>query len=103
MNSTPRPISVSVISWILIITSGFSVVFLPFSLNNPTSQQVFRVTGAPPAAVLALSLLGGIANIAAGVAMLKRLRWGRQLYLVVTPFVLLLSIAIYGLSLLAIF
>jgi len=98
-----RPLTVSIVSWILIVSSGWSLLFLPFSLNNPTTRQVFQATEAAPVAVILLNVLGGLANIAAGLAMLKRRRWGRQLYVTATPAIILIGMLLYHFRLLPFF
>ncbi len=103
LTTQKRPLAVSIISWILIVSSGWTLPFLPFSLNNPTIQQVLQATGVAPAAVLLLNLLGAVANVAAGVAMLKRRRWGRQLYLIATPAIALVGMILYHFRLLPLF
>jgi len=96
MNTRRRPISISIISWFLIITAVWTIFYTPFSINNPVTQQIFQATGASPLVALLIGELGGIANITAGAAMLKRRRWGRQLYLIATPVTLILSVLLYG-------
>lgn len=94
--------SLSIISWFLIVTSGWAVLYTPFGLDNPVTQQMFQTTGASPKAVLIVGFISGITTVIAGIAMLKRQKWGRQLYLIMTPLVLLLSAALYNFKLIGI-
>ena len=102
MNTRIRPISISVISWFLIITAVWTIFYTPYSMNNPVTQQISQETGVSPLVALLVAELSGIANFTAGAAMLKRRRWGRQLYLIATPVTLFISVLLYGVKFLGI-
>ena len=103
MDTAQMPISVTIISWLLIVTSAFTLLYTPFSFNNQATRGMIHALEVSPLTVILLSFFGGFVNLTAGVAMLKKLRWGRQLYLIVTPLFLLLTIVLYHFKLLAIF
>jgi hypothetical protein len=96
MNTQRRPLSVSIISWYLVLSSGLSALSAPFLLNEPVNRKLLGASGASPVAVLVLSVTGGVAFIVAGVAMLKGRNWGRMLYLYGAPIGFVVSIGLYG-------
>lgn len=96
MNPGPRPRSVTVISWFLILTSMWGIVAAPIVLLNPVSRRMVEDSGGSPVAGLVLGVVAGVLDIAAGVGMLNGRRWGRRLYLVATPVLLALSAALQG-------
>ena len=53
--------------------------------------------------VVLLSLFGGIINLVSGAAILKRKIWGRRVYFIITPIILLISIEMYGTKFLFLF
>jgi hypothetical protein len=96
MNTNRRPVSVTIISWYLILVFGLLLVSAPFVLNEPETRKFLAISGASPVAALLLSVAGGIAFISAGVAMLKGKDWGRKLYLSAAPVSLAVTIWLYG-------
>lgn len=56
---------------------------------------MMHVMGITPMTMILLSFVGGVVDLAAGVAMLKRQRWGRQCYLIASPLFLMLTIFLY--------
>jgi hypothetical protein len=96
MSMNRRPISVSIISWYLIVTCGLGALGAPFLLNEPVSRKLLGATGASPVAALLFSVAGGIVLVTAGVAMLKGRNWGRTLYLFAIPVNTVLSLGLYG-------
>ena len=103
MSSKTRPVIVSVVSWLLIISSGVGLLSTPLSLKNPLTKQLLEATGTSTLVVLLLTAFSAFVNIAAGVAMLKGRRWGRRLYVISAPIILLLSTVLYGVKLVAFF
>jgi len=103
MNTRKRPLTVSIISWVLIVTAAVSFLFLPISFNSPTTREAMKSSGATPIEVLITSLLGGIASIVAGVLMLRGARVGRQLFFVATPVAILAVMYIYSFAFLPLY
>ncbi len=96
MNPGPRPISVTIISWFLILAAMWSILAAPMVFLNPVTRQMVEESSESPVAGLALSVVAGVLDIAAGVGMLNARRWGRRLYLVATPVLLALSLSLQG-------
>ncbi|MDD8018102.1 MAG: hypothetical protein PHP42_06990 [Bacteroidota bacterium] len=100
MNTKNRPITVTIISWFLIITSGITLLYLPFSVNNPISAKIFESYGVSKVTVVLYSIAGIAINLTSGIAMLKRKGWGAKLYFYITPVVLLASAMLYNFKML---
>lgn len=77
-----RPTSVTVIGWLLIVTSVISVVTSYFSLDNPIAQELMAKNSLPLSVQYAMLFGGLIITVIAGAAMLKGFVWGRTLYVV---------------------
>lgn len=77
-----RPTSVSVIAWILIVTSGISLITSTVSLNNPMLKEIMAKSLLPMALQFVMLYMGLLITIVAGIAMLKGQNWARFLYVV---------------------
>ena len=77
-----RPTSVTVIGWLLIVTSILSVAATYFSLNDPVAQEMMAKNLLPLSAQYAMLFGGLVITVIAAAAMLKGLAWGRTLYVV---------------------
>jgi hypothetical protein len=81
MENGRRPVSVTVIGWIIILFGVLSFWFL----LRPT---------------IVLNLLWGVIHgtiaLASGIAMLRGLNWGRLLYLLYVPVAIILRLLLYG-------
>ena len=75
-----RPTSVTVIGWLLIVTSIFSVAASYFSRDDPTVMEMMARNLLPLSVQYAMLFGGLVINVIAAVAMLKGLAWGRTLY-----------------------
>ncbi len=80
----PRPLSVSIISWLLIVFGSLmvvgSLVNLAFFLPEST-----LVKGQIMYSANVYTLLGGGVNVACGISMLGGQNWGRLLFCVFAP------------------
>lgn len=76
-----RPTSVTVIGWLLIVTSVISVATSFFSLDNPIAQELMAKNSLPLSVQYAMLFGGLIITVIAGAAMLKGFVWGRTLYI----------------------
>ncbi len=94
----PRPISVTIISWYLILTAMWGILAAPIVFLSPVTRQMVEDSTGSPIAGLVLGIVAGVLDIAAGVGMLNRRQWGLRLYLVATPVLLAVSLAIRGTS-----
>lgn len=75
-----RPTSVSVISWILIVMSGISLVASLFMMNNPMAQEMMAKTPIPIPVQYAMLYVGLSVSITCGIFMLRGANWARLLY-----------------------
>lgn len=85
MNTTGRPISVTVIAWILIVLYAFSVTVFPLMALMPSFREAYERAGRSWSVGMAIIVATGVAGLVAGIAMLKRRNWGRMLYFFVAP------------------
>lgn len=79
---TKRPTSISVISWILIVTGGISLITTTAMINNPDVQDMMAKTPIPIPVQYAMSYVGLLVTILSAVAMLKGANWARYLYVI---------------------
>jgi hypothetical protein len=82
-----RPVSITVISWFLIVTGGFTLLLL---LNEDT-WSYWELYEMNPWLGAFNSIIGSGVHIAAGALMLKRHRWGRIIYMVYYPVAVLIT------------
>ena len=75
-----RPTSVTVIAWIIIVTSAISLVSTLFLINNPTAQELMAKSPLPPSVQYAMIFVGLLVAVVCGFLMLKRANWARLLY-----------------------
>jgi hypothetical protein len=78
----PRPTSITVISWILIVVGVISPITTTAALNNPMAKELMARSPIPPPVQYAMLYVGILVMIVSGVAMLKALNWGRLLYVI---------------------
>ncbi len=76
-----RPVSVTVISWILIVLGALGVVGMLFSLSNPAARQAMALNPLPIPVQLAMAFFGLAVSVVAGACMLKGANWARFLYI----------------------
>src|SRR6266404_7912081 len=78
-----RPTSVTVIAWIIIVTSVLSLVSVLFTIamNNPMARELMAKSPVPIPLQYLMSFLGLIIAITAGIFMLKGANWARMLYI----------------------
>jgi hypothetical protein len=77
-----RPKSVTVISWILIVLGGISLISTTAMFNNPTALDLLSKSPLPISVQYVISYLSVLIIIVAGIVMLKGQNWGRLLYVV---------------------
>ena len=75
-----RPVSITVISWIIIVTSALSLASTLFLINNPTAQELMAKSAIPVAVQYAMMFVGLVVGIVCGAFMLKGANWARLLY-----------------------
>jgi hypothetical protein len=77
---TPRPLSVTIIAWFLIVTSIFGAFGVWSSFNDPLAEQILAKSPLPRSVHIAVSAGSIILNLVFGVALLKRQNWARYGY-----------------------
>ena len=75
-----RPISVSIIAWYLIVTSGIGLIAITVSINNPIAEELMAKNLLPIPLQYIMGYVGLLISIVAGIAMLNRQNWARLLY-----------------------
>lgn len=79
-----RPISVTVVAWLLIvfgIFGAFGVLFMALLWDTPLMQQNLARIHAPLPLQVAIGLAGAVIRPACGIALLFRQNWARYLYI----------------------
>lgn len=103
MSSAPdRPTSITVISWLLIVTSGMNVITSLTSLNNPAVLRLMERSLLPIPVQFILLYVGLAIAFACGVAMLNGENWGRWLYVIWSGIGLVVALATSPMKLLLI-
>lgn len=100
-----RPVSISIISWFLIVSGCLAflgALSLPGIYNNPQYQDLIKAQGGSLGRDLVLAIIGSAVNIISGIVMLKAINWGRYLYLWANGISFLLSFVIHKFNLLII-
>ena len=77
-----RPVSVSIISWLLIVMGGISVISTTMMIHNPMMRDLLSKSAIPIPVQFAISYIGLLIMITSGIAMLKGCNWARILYTV---------------------
>jgi hypothetical protein len=78
MNS--RPVSITVIAWIIIVTSAMSLVSTFFLIKNPTAQELMAKSAMPLPVQYGMIFIGLLVGVVGGIFMLKGANWARLLY-----------------------
>jgi len=93
-----RPLSVTIISWYLIIISVFGILGLSSAGSIPFSHAMIKDSVLANNMFIVSGLLNVAISIAAGIGMLKRKNRARLLYFYGTPIVMLVGLFIYNSS-----
>ena len=75
-----RPKSITVVSWILIVMGGISLISSTFSLNSPVTQDLMSKSPIPITIQYIMLYAGLLITLGCGIAMLMRQNWARLLY-----------------------
>ena len=81
----PRPESVTVIAWLLIVFGGFGLMgsVVAWTMHDwPMMQPLLSAYRLPYTVVLAVSVVSMVLHMACAVAFLMRLGWARHVYIV---------------------
>lgn len=75
-----RPVSVTIVAWIVIVSSAWAVVSVPLMSDNPMLEEVYAASPIGKTGQIAWSLLSSLLTLGFGVAILKGRDWGRVGY-----------------------
>ncbi len=95
MTTRKRPISVTVIAWFEIVTSG-DILFKTLYYAKPEFRQLLEASGRSVVITVLWGIVGGVICLVSGIAMLKGLNWGRLLCLCYPPISIVLTLLLYG-------
>jgi hypothetical protein len=92
----PRPASITVIAWILILMGGISLVTTTLMINpvmtNPAARELLSKSPIPVPVQYAMTYVALLVMLVSGIAILKGQNWGRWLYVVGTVLGFLIGI-----------
>lgn len=88
-----RPTSITVVSWILIVTGGLTLITSTFSLMSPITQDIMSKSPIPISIQYIMLYVGLLITLGCGIAMLKRQNWARLLYVGWSIFGFIIGIA----------
>ncbi|WP_321863099.1 hypothetical protein [Burkholderia cenocepacia] len=77
-----RPISLTILAWIIIVTNAITCVYTPFSIGMPTTQALLSHYLLPVWMTFGISMIIEAVNIVIGIAILKGREWSRKAYIV---------------------
>jgi hypothetical protein len=89
-----RPVSITVISWFLIISGGIAIL----TLFDTDTRLFWEAMDVDYRHAVWVNLLSSVIYIGAGILMLRQNRTGRTLYVIWFPASLVLSLLVFGLS-----
>lgn len=88
-----RPVSITVIAWIIIVINVLSLVGAGLSLSDPAAQEMMAQSSIPVPAQYALLFVGLALSIACAAFMLRAANWARWTYIGWSTFSMLVAIA----------
>ncbi|MCA8495351.1 hypothetical protein [Burkholderia arboris] len=97
-----RPISLTILAWIIIVTNAITCVYTPFSTGMPTTQALMSHYLLPVWATFGISMIIEAANVVIGIAILKGREWSRMAYIVTFVFGIAFSLINMPASMLAV-
>ncbi|AQQ43854.1 MULTISPECIES: hypothetical protein [Burkholderia] len=97
-----RPISLTILAWVIIVTNAITCVYTPFSIGMPTTQALLSHYLLPVWATLGISVIIEAANVVIGIAILKGREWSRKAYIVTFVFGIAFSLINMPASMLAV-
>ncbi|WGS52960.1 hypothetical protein LFL96_32845 [Paraburkholderia sp. D15] len=88
-----RPVSLTIVGWLLIVLDAANLIFVPLMLSNPITLAVLSEYRVPPGVTILIGLIVSVLCIVAGIAVLKGRQWGRTLYVGATLAGYIISLA----------
>lgn len=78
-----RPLSVTIIAWILIVLSIISIIGIGLTAHSHLTQEMIKKTSMlSPLVLYVISFITLLINFVCGIAFLKGKNWSRYLYLI---------------------
>jgi hypothetical protein len=99
MEPNRRPVVVTIAAWVIIILSALSLLsslLTPLALISPQGRQKIEETGQSIASILIWGIVAGVVGLICGIAIFNGVNWGRILYLIFNPVVMILQWLLYG-------
>jgi len=81
-----RPLSVTIIAWLLIVFGILSLIAIPLSLGNPMTKELMAKSMVPIPVQYFMMGAGLFVTIVSGIFMLKGANWARMLYVIWSAF-----------------
>ncbi|MBR8212257.1 hypothetical protein [Burkholderia cenocepacia] len=97
-----RPISLTILAWIIIVTNAITCVYTPFSIGMPTTQALLSHYLLPVWATFGISMIIEAVHVVIGIAILKGREWSRNAYIVTFVFGITFSLINMPASMLAV-
>ncbi|ABB09883.1 hypothetical protein Bcep18194_A6289 [Burkholderia lata] len=85
-NTMKRPISLTILAWIIIVTNAITCIYTPFTIGMPTTQALLSQYLLPVWATLGISVILEVVNVVVGIAILKGREWSRKTYIATAVF-----------------
>jgi hypothetical protein len=77
-----RPLSVTIIAWLLIVFAVISAATIPFTLGNPAAQELMAKSMISIPVQYFMMFAGLLISIVSGIFMLRGANWARMLYII---------------------
>ncbi|WP_431820649.1 hypothetical protein [Burkholderia sp. F1] len=87
-----RPISLTILAWVIIVTSAFTLINTPFSLRNPMVIALYQQCLLPIWATIGFGVVSAALNVAIGIAILRARGWARTAYIAVSAVGIVVSL-----------
>lgn len=75
-----RPLSVTIVGWVLIVFAILGVIAVAMSIGDARMEADMAASGVPPTSMYIVNLLGTAITLACGIGVLKGMNWARWLY-----------------------
>jgi hypothetical protein len=77
-----RPVSVTVIAWIILVSGALSLVTSAVMMKNPLTQELMAKSPIPVPVQYVMLFVGLLVSVISGIFMLKGANWARMLYII---------------------
>lgn len=92
MADAPRPLTITIIGWLLVVFSILTLVSIPQTYSDAMLvDKIRQMTDVPVKYVMWSSIINGVVSLICGVFMLRGQNWARYLYAIISVLGLLMS------------